>query len=114
LGETWDLDIRMVRDEECNPDCTKGFGSLCYVSCNGKNGCNFFNQKTMNVCDAQGKYFIKDYNLTHEVECCEGVPRIKVNSPKPVVKVDATTIVRVSKPILYRGKVVNMIILLVK
>jgi hypothetical protein len=52
-----------------------------------------------------------DYNSSHAVECCSGKPYVKLPSSEPKVEVDnATIVVRITKPIMYRGKLIKMVI----
>ncbi len=111
LADNWNLNITMQRETECNPDCTKVYSNLCYPECEGLNGCHFYNQKTMQLCNAKAKYVIMDYNSSHAVECCSGKPYVKLPSSEPKVEVDnATIVVRITKPIMYRGKLIKMVI----
>jgi len=111
LGFIWNLNAVMTRDVECNPDCTKLANNLCQSDCEGSNGCHFNSTQIASLCNNKAKYILMSYDATHEVECCEGAPKLKQISNAPKVEITGANLVyRLTKPIWYRGKLVQMII----
>ena len=111
LGDDWLQNMELARDEECNPDCTKTYTNLCYAECEGINGCDFFDGTSMALCNQKAKYVIMGYDEDNIVECCEGIPKSNIPSAEPQVEFDdADLVVRITKPVLYRGKLVQMVI----
>jgi len=112
---TWDINVSLAKDVECNPDCTKGSGSLCYSECNGQNYCSFHSAQTASACDYRPKYSLVELNSTHSVECCEGLPLITPPLIVPEISIAENTssiTTNVMKLVNFRGKTANMHIII--
>ncbi|MBI2574789.1 carboxypeptidase regulatory-like domain-containing protein [Candidatus Woesearchaeota archaeon] len=93
----------------CEEDCTFTSDETCHASCQGTNGCLFFDANAAGVCDAVHSGFRVDYSSTQEVQCCEGSPYVPVKI-KATTKINATNVVRITRNVWYEGKLVKMVI----
>lgn len=91
----------------CTNDCTKVGSSSCDASCDGKGSCKFYSPETKAACD--GTFGIIDLPGGRQVSCCKGQP---YKLQKADVIVQAKQVVKTVKPVLYRGRLVNLVTLL--
>jgi len=113
LGQDWQFLVVMARDMECRHDCTKTFDGLCHAECDGINGCSFYDYISKAACDLNPKHAMVDYEgaIVESIECCTGSPKAKAAVQLPLVNVEgATTVQRITRPVLFRGKLSQMII----
>ena len=97
-------------DTPCEMDCTYKADTACHADCDGNIvGCGFFNEASKTACDSQQKGWIVEYNTTHNVICCNGVPFAKT-SAKMVEDGSTQNKVRQVRIVMYRGKPVKMIV----
>ncbi len=99
----------LVLATTCEADCTQAGDILIHASCNGINGCSFFNAQAAQACNFARVGWIRDYNATHEVECPSGSPQKKVYIAASVT-CSKKTLVKTSAIVLYRGKPVKMVV----
>jgi hypothetical protein len=97
----------------CNSQCTRGTSNVCDATCHGWNGCMFPSKAVMDLCDPAGPdahttEHTVDYNSTHEVRCCTGVPQPKVGLRKAVLNVNSENVVVVKRIVILNGKPVTM------
>jgi len=93
----------------CEEDCTFTSDETCHASCQGTNGCMFYDVVAAGICDAVHTGFRVDYSSTQEVQCCEGSPYVPVKI-KATTKINATNVVRITRNVWYEGKLVKMVI----
>lgn len=91
----------------CTNDCSKVGSSACDASCDGKGACRFYSTETKQACD--GTFGIIDMTGGRQVSCCKGQP---YTPQKADVVVNAKQVIKNVKPVLYQGKLVNLITLL--
>lgn len=107
---TANVDFVLLRSlGNCNDDCTTGGSSLCSASCQGKGACWFDSSETINACD--GTFGMISLPGNMRVDCCQGKPyaAIKANVVVPSGNVIVTKV-----PVLYKGRIVNMVITVFK
>lgn len=93
----------------CEEDCTFTSDETCHASCQGTNGCLFYDTNAAGICDAVHTGFRVNYDATREVQCCEGSPYVPVKI-KATTKINATNVVRITRNVWYEGKLVKMVI----
>ena len=63
----------------CESDCTKAGDEQIHASCDGINGCAFYDGQAAQACDLAKAGWFRDYDEAQEVECPSGSPPTKVN-----------------------------------
>jgi len=94
---------------KCQADCTFTSDNVCHATCDGYNGCGFFDSKATEICDNKGKGFILDYDGTNAIQCCTGAPAEPLKQLATTV-IDSENIVRIIRPVLYQGVIVKMVL----
>lgn len=92
----------------CEDDCTAVGGELCDAGCHGKGLCWFYSDATKAACD--GTFGLVEVPGGQYVDCCMGkaYTPIKAEASVPAAK----NVVVTKKPVLYKGRFVNMVIVL--
>jgi hypothetical protein len=114
-----------VLDSPCKSDCTT-FDNICSADCDNVNGCSYpsandylgydyiiglAEPKTIKeICNLQKAGWVKPFNSTYNVVCCNNIPTPKLTSTKLSISVDSSVknIVTVSRYVNYNGKIVTM------
>ncbi len=91
----------------CTNDCTKAGSNFCDASCDGKGLCKFYSSETKQACD--GTFGIVGLSGGRQISCCEGQP---YTPQKADVTVRAKEVVKIIKPVVYRGRLVKLVTLL--
>ena len=99
----------LVLGTSCEPDCTFAADYIIHASCDGKNGCAFYNSISKAACDNSQPGWLRDYNETHYVTCASGVPQPKVEI-QASVNCASGTIVKVTRIVVYNGKPVKLVV----
>lgn len=99
---------------ECQPDCTMGDG-YCYADCDGKNGCSYIDNSYKTTCDGLGAGWLKPFNDTHDYECCNSLQEkifdeIKASSSINVTTEVSNLVTYSPKTLLWRGKVIDLVV----
>ncbi len=95
---------------DCISDCTReSSNGMCDRSCDGTNGCRFYDSQAADVCDGIRKDFRRSYPGNREIQCCEGSPYTAM-LVKNATLINATVVARVTKTVWYEGKLVKMIV----
>ena len=95
----------------CQDDCTYDSDDRCHAACNGSiTGCMFYSKEAINICDTQKLGFVKDYNSSHSITCCENNPISNSEKKEAIVQCQTSDIVKVTKLARYQGKPVKVII----
>jgi len=97
---------------DCEPDCTTTKNTICEIACDGWNGCSFYNQKTINICDGATNFHTKEYSETESVRCCEGAPFIKTNIGSSVSS-SADNIITTTRIVILNGLPIKMNVVVV-
>lgn len=63
----------------CNNDCTRKGTTICSAACDGFAACNFYDIRARDICDGQRAGFVKEYDSTRDIVCCDGSPYNKQN-----------------------------------
>lgn len=115
-GATENVDFVLTQGlGDCDDDCTKVGSNVCDASCHGKGLCWYYSDETKALCD--GTFGIIDVPEGIEIppgtpaggkylDCCKGRPYEPVSAQ---VTVPAQNVVVTKKPVLYKGKFVNMV-----
>lgn len=113
VGENEDLknvDFLLTSATNCLDDCTYAGDSLIHKECDGYNGCSFCDETTKRVCDLAQPGWIRDYgDGVNEVECGEGCPKEK-NAMKAIVTCEYENIIKLTKIITYKGKLIRLVV----
>ena len=103
------VDFSMVLGTSCESDCTFAADNLVHASCDGKNGCTFYDSVSKAACDLSQPGWHRDYNSTHYVVCASGSPQPKIEI-KAIVSCSSGTIVKVTRIVVYNGKPVRLVV----
>ncbi|MBI2660210.1 carboxypeptidase regulatory-like domain-containing protein [Candidatus Woesearchaeota archaeon] len=99
----------LVLGTSCEPDCTYASDNLVHASCDGKNGCTFFDSISKAACDNSQPGWFREYNSTHFITCASG-------SPQPNIEILASvsctsgTLVKITRIVVYNGKPVKLVV----
>ena len=102
-------DFSMVLGTSCEQDCTFAADNIIHASCNGKNGCAFYDSTAKSVCDNAQPGWVRDYNSSHYITCPSGSPNPKIEI-KASVSCSSGTLVKVVSIVLYNGKPVKLVV----
>ncbi len=102
-------DFNLVLGTSCESDCTFAADSIVHASCDGKNGCTFFDSTSKAACDNSKTGWFRDYNSTHFVTCASGSPQPKTEI-QASVGCSSGTLVKVTRIVTYNGKPVKLVI----
>ncbi len=96
---------------DCLADCTRDSnGGVCDKSCDGTNGCVFYDDIAANACNNWKSGFRRPYSNGTEIQCCDGAPYApRAVKPSPT-KTNATVVARVTRMVWYEGKFVKMVV----
>jgi len=97
----------LVLGTSCEDDCTYAGDNTVHQECDGINGCGFFDATAKQVCNLAQPGWIRDYSETQEIECAEGTPRDKVQV-KATVTCDEENLIKLTKVVTYKGKLVKL------
>jgi hypothetical protein len=90
----------------CEDDCTLRGGDLCVASCHGKGLCWFSSELTRLGCD--GSFGVVELGDGSVVDCCTGGAYSPVDASVDVTCGDS--VVSLRRPVLFRGRIVNMVV----
>lgn len=94
----------------CEDDCTAIGSNVCDPICHGRGLCWYYSDDTKAICG--GTFGIVEVvagpYAGQYIDCCKGRPYTPVKTGD--VKVDAKNVVTIKKPVLYKGRFVNMVI----
>jgi len=88
----------------CSDECVREDG-LCYADCQGKGLCNYASEETAAACHLSVPGVI-DFE-GQQIVCCTGGVFTAVQTN---VEVCGDNVVSIRKPVLYKGKLVNMVL----
>jgi hypothetical protein len=116
-----------ILDSPCNSDCTMS-DNICHEECDNVNECNYPSgdkyigfdpligtSKPLTIkeiCNLQKIGWVKPFNSTHNVICCNSNPVPKLTRTKLSISVDPSVknIATLSRYVSYNGKIVTMYI----
>ena len=93
----------------CESDCTHFDDNIVHASCDGLNGCRFYDAISKAACDNSQPGWIRDYNSTHYVVCASGSPQPKIEI-EASVSCESGTLVKVTRIVVYNGKPVKLVV----
>ena len=99
----------MVLGTSCEPDCTFASDNIVHASCDGKNGCSFYDSVSKAACDNAQPGWFREYNSSHFVTCASGSPQPKVEI-QASVSCESGTLVKVTRIVTYNGKPVKLVV----
>jgi len=109
FGGENDTSSSLVLGSSCEQDCTFAAGNIVYASCDGKNGCIFYDSISRVACDNSQPGWVRDYNSSHYVTCASGAPQAKIEI-EASVSCASGTLVKVTKIVVYNGKPVKLVV----
>ncbi|MBI2133827.1 hypothetical protein HYU11_04050 [Candidatus Woesearchaeota archaeon] len=97
---------------DCNSDCTRQRSNgKCDKSCQGTNGCTFYDSASADACHDWKSGFRRPYPGGKEVLCCEGDPYEPRTGKLNISRSgNSTVIARATKMVWFEGKFVKMVI----
>ncbi|MBI2657333.1 carboxypeptidase regulatory-like domain-containing protein [Candidatus Woesearchaeota archaeon] len=99
----------LILGTSCEPDCTFASDDIIHSSCDGKNGCAFFDSISKAACDNSQTGWLRDYNSTHYIACASGSPQPKIEIAASV-SCESGTLVKVTSIVIYNGKPVKLVV----
>ena len=99
----------LVLGTPCEADCTFADDNLIHASCDGRNGCTFYDNVSKAACDNSQPGWVRDYNSTHYVTCASGSPQLKIEIGASV-SCESGTLVKVTRIVFYNGKPVKLVV----
>ena len=102
-------DFSLTLGTSCEPDCTFASDNIIHASCDGKNGCTFYDDIAKSACDFAQPGWVRDYNETHYVICAPGSPQLKIEIEASVT-CSSGTLVKVTRIVVYNGKPVKLVV----
>lgn len=102
-------DYTLVLGTSCEADCTYANDDIVHASCDGKNGCAFYDSTAKAACDNSQPGWARDYDASNYVTCASG-------SPQPTVTIQASvscssgTLVKVTRIVVYNGEPVKLVV----
>jgi len=93
----------------CEQDCTFVADNIIHASCDGKNGCAFYDAISKAACDNAQPGWVRDYDSSHYVVCASGSPQPKVEIVASV-SCSSGTLVKITRIVLYNGEPVKLVV----
>ena len=93
----------------CESDCTYAGDNQIHGDCSNKNNCTFYDSNAALICDLAQPGWIKEYNSTHDIRCPSGAP-LQVQKAEAIVSCSKENIMKTTKIINYKGKLVKFVI----
>jgi hypothetical protein len=103
------VDFTLTLGSTCEDDCTYAGDNIIHKECHDINGCHFYDDIAKNVCDLAQPGWIRDYSPTQVIECAEGSPQTKTET-KAKVTCDEENLIKTTKLVNYKGKLVKLVI----
>ena len=103
------VDFQLVLGTSCEQDCTFAADDIVHASCEGKNGCTFYDAIAKAACDNSQPGWVRDYDADNYVICASGAPQPKVEIQAEVTCAKGT-LVKVTRIVLYNGKPVKLVV----
>jgi len=100
-------DFTLALGTSCEQDCTFAADEIVHASCDGKNGCAFYDSISKAACDNSQPGWVRDYNSTHYVVCAPGAPQPKLEI-EASVSCASGTLVKITRIVVYNGKPVKL------
>src|SRR3989338_5762017 len=99
----------LVFGTSCEQDCTFAADNIIHASCDGKNGCAFYDSIAKAACDNSQPGWFRDYNETHYVAWASGAPKPKVEI-EASLSCESGTRVKVTIIVIYTGEPVKLVV----
>ena len=108
-GQQLTADFSLVLGTSCEQDCTFASDNIVHASCDGKNGCAFYDSIAKAACDNSQPGWVRDYDSSHYVVCASGAPQSKLEI-KASVSCASGTLVKVTRIVVHNGKPVRLVV----
>ncbi len=102
-------DFSLLLGSSCEQDCTYVSDNIVHASCDGKNGCAFYDSIAKAACDNSQPGWVRDYNATHYITCALGTPQPKIEL-QASISCSSGTLVKVTRIVVYNGKPVKLVV----
>ncbi|MEK6947276.1 MAG: hypothetical protein AABX32_06740, partial [Nanoarchaeota archaeon] len=103
------VNFTMVKGTSCESDCTYASDNLVHASCDGKNGCGFYDATAKAACDLSQPGWVRDYGSSSYVVCPSGSPQLKVEI-QASLSCASGTIIKATRIVVYNGKPVKLVV----
>ena len=102
-------DYTLVLGTSCEADCTYANDNIVHASCDGKNGCAFYDSTSKAACDNSQPGWERDYDSGNYVTCASGTPQPTVTIAASV-SCASGTLVKVTRIVVYNGEPVKLVV----
>ena len=109
FGGSGESGSSLVLGTSCEADCTFAADNIVHASCDGKNGCTFYDSISKAACDNSQPGWVRDYNATYYVTCASGSPQPKIEI-EASVSCESGTLIKVIRIVVYNGKPVKLVV----
>jgi len=103
------VNFSLVTGTSCESDCTYASDNLVHASCDGKNGCGFYDSTSKSACDLSQPGWVREYDSSNYVVCPSGSPQLKVEI-QASLSCASGTIIKVTRIVVYNGKPVKLVV----
>lgn len=103
------LNFSLVKGTSCESDCTYASDTLVHASCDGKNGCMFYDSIAKTACDLSQPGWVRDYDSSNYIVCPSGNPQLKVEI-QASLSCASGTIIKATRIVVYNGKPVKLVV----
>ena len=104
-----ETDFNLALGTSCESDCTFVADDIIHASCDGRNGCAFYDDIAKAACDFSQPGWVRDYNESTYISCAGGSPQPKVQI-EASVSCSSGTLVKVTRIVFYNGKPVKLVV----
>ena len=106
--ETTVVDFSLILGTTCKSDCTYVFDNTIHASCDGRNGCTFYDAIAKAACDYSQPGWFRDYDTNNFVICAGGPLQLKTEIVASV-SCESGTLVKMTRIAVYNGKPVKIV-----
>jgi len=103
--------LKMIVGSTCETDCTYAGDNTVHKECSGISGCGFYDATTQEICNLAQPGWIRDYGGAQVVDCAEGIPREKTETDVSIT-CEEENIIKLTKIVNFRGKLVKMVVVM--
>ncbi|MFT4310925.1 MAG: hypothetical protein ACMXYC_04825, partial [Candidatus Woesearchaeota archaeon] len=98
-----------LQSSECQADCTRVGSNTCDASCEGINGCTFYNNQTKEAVDGRLLGTLVNLGNNQQVRACSGEP-FAVQPQRAVIECGDRPIAQVTRIVYHEGKPVRLVV----
>lgn len=103
------FDIEVATGDVCESDCTLNTDNIINPSCDGVNGCTFYDETSKAACEFAQPGWVREYSPTESVICPDGEPFESVQVGASIT-CSEDNLIKVTKVVNYQGKLVKLVV----